>query len=1070
MIQPRTRFFFPKQGRPICNDIMASPFPQKVPEQARDKPKLSPKTTRKQNHDEDGEDKDGPNTGPHQHRAPPKNADASEPPDEPTHPTPATTTAATASSSSSSHREKDLRATSMASQPLSVAGRTVMTKTDEANGPADEIPSIKTKAAINTLSNYEIRRSERAAKIEPEFGGLENDRCFSTKQFAKAPVAQGWQGSSFGGQARPVHVNADIQIVSNDDDGGDVVQKQKATGLAVNFAEKSAIPTAIAKTSTLRSASTSESTGNQACSFSSPFLAAAMSSPAEAKAQTKDNWDVMPFNGSNKSSAALTFPSDCIADNVRNTLRSKTTAGQAISTIARSSSPVNRTTYSGTHSHQRSADLGSNDSQAGVSLTYRNLLKRKSTSPVAPPASPATCYIASSLQNTQDHFTKNSAPSDAAAAAAKDFLRDDSATTSYNQPATRAAELEATTSATDHTAAGRGMRPHVASSKRASSTNNNSPRKGATIAAGNMSKDLDFDYVDVPIHHGSDAGAETLNSSTGRVTRSHPLSERRAERFPELRCQAGSSIFAETPRSDTYINNDGLAKATLMGFCIGDSISSRRPTRAAAAKGRTRMRLMAGCLDAGSGDTDTDEEAYWNLVRERQMPTQIGFKPSLKHGDPLRKVLWDVLVDEGNSVFKSKSGREIEKILARKNIAGVSNPHTPDRVRAQKDKYAQRVMRAMEQWPTSDARGAQDTEILMKKKMREMVSEAEMKNRLEEDAKEQTARSKHKQANKNYDELVHGNDPTVNSSENVVVQEEVHEEGPADEEEHDGNTDRIHPDIPRSFHEDFRLRQAAASQPLSSKGNFTRLHPPLSNDRASLAADRGLSSRSNQALLFGPNQDFSFGTDQPLYNVNDLPPSINEGAAREAAHTVDFPWEQLGATYVLTVGETLSEICAREKYARKTVERLIDEKDRIEGAETLLNMYHSPRAIQAPFRIHDFDYHNLVASGHIGGTQAGVPTQPPQPRGSYQRAAKEGETWDEYNDRITDMMTNHLGLQLEPLPPPGECFPPLTGLWPALPGWLTGLFHPLDLARSFTRGPSGAGCECYGCSRYSRCS
>lgn len=1114
---------------------MAPPNPLEVPKQANEKLQLPPKTTRKQNQPEDGEDspqealirsdsnrqtsrsnhnvnpftnKDEPHAVPHRHTAPSTSSDASNPPVELTYPEPATLAASSYSysySSSSFRNEKAIPTTSTASQPSSATGETMVAQANEAGGLADRKPRRKRKkTASNALSNYEIRRSERAAKIEPEFRGLGHGRGSVVDQTAETPGAQVSQVDSFGGQAQPVRGDLEGELKGDDDDDGEVVQKLKSVGLAVDPTGKSAISPANAKMRTLRSAldpksvnsqtlsspslafpiagtahtlpsapslkgtaarasllpsrtslgahtprnlrsaSASESTGNQAYSFSPPFL-------ADSSSQTQDNWYSAPPNSSKRSSTSLVSPPDRIADALRNTLRPKTTAAPAISTASSRSSPANRTTYSGTHSYQSAAGVESNNSEASVDPVYRKHLRNNSTSPVASSSSPATCYVASPPQSNQVYFSNSSVLTDGAV---HDFLGSDSDTPSRNHTTTSAVELEAAPSTLDRSAVNHAMRPRFAPSKRPSSANKRSSRNGAVVAVETANTGLKSNLADPPTQHTSNTAAELL--TPGRVTRAQSSLHQSAAKFPGGDSQESPSIVTEAPKMGPAFSDDNLAETALIGLSVSNNIANRRLTRATAAKGRKRTRRMGARLDAGLNNS-LNEEAYRESIKENQTPilTSPGTLP--RNCGPLTQFEWNTPINEelGNHTFKSRYTKKIEEVRAKRNIAGEFDPHTLDRIQAQKEKYTLRVMMTMEQWPTSNVRGAQDAETLAKRKLHKMVREAELKNRLEEETARQAGRAKREHANKNHEELNHESDATVEQPE-VAVAQEVHE-GPAGGES--AETDRIHPDIPRSFHEDFRLRQATAAASTasqlflsvghSSKKSFMGLPPPLTNNHTSLA--------TNEAFSFGTNQAFSFESSQNDWGINNLPPSINDRAAQTTVYAADFPWKRASAKRARAPAETLSEVRAREEYARKTAEELMDENFRIEGAEALLIMCNGPTLFQAPFRMHDFNYRNLVASGRIGGPQAGAPTQPPpQPRGPYQRAAKEGMTRDEYNERITDMMTNHLGLQLEPTPPPGECFPPLTGPWPELPGWLTGMAHPFDLVRSFNHHLSGA--------------
>lgn len=1028
-------------------------------------------------------DEGGPGSEPLRHKSQPNDVDASEPSFELTHPRYEAVAA-------SSRSKKALRAASTASRISGIAGETAMAQTDVAGNHPERIPRSKKKIASHAPNEHALRRSERTAQIEPEFSGLEHSRGSFTAQTARKPRTQLSQGGSFGGQAQLAQGDWDGDSDDDDDEGEEDVKKPTSALFPENPTRNSAIQAIVRKTRTLRSNSNCKSAnnrtrsspslgspaartthtlpsasslkspaaqasslpsrtslgantpktlrnpspskhiGNQA-SLSSPPLAS-LSAQAEVKAPTQHNQDSTPSRNWKKSLRPL-----------RSTLPPKTTIAQTSSTALSFVPRATRIMRSGTNSSKGIAGVDSDNSEASDPSAYRKLPRNNSISPVASPAGPAARYPVSSLQRTQGNLSNRSAPTHADV---NDFVRGDSATLLHNQTGTRVTDRRAM------------RRPRSASSKRASSANKDS-RKGPTVAAEIASMDLDSDFVDLPAQPTSDVAADALTLPTGRVTRSRSLFDQSAAKIPDLHSQASSSIVAETPRTDPEMNDNDFTETSLTGLGHSDNTSSRRPTRAAAAKGRAKTRLMAGHLEAGSGDANLDEETYWELIRENQSPALMSPKPISKNREPLSKFKWNLSIGEelGSPAFKRKHAKEIQEVRVNRDIAGKFDPHTPERVQAQKEKYALRVKRAMEQWPTSNVRGAQDPEALVKNKLREMLREAELKNRLEEEAEEQAERAKHGQVNKNHEELNHDSDATEQGPDDAAGQEGAHQEGPADEEEPDEDTTRTHPDIPRSFNEEFRLRQAAAasvaSQPPPSKepsssNSFLGIPPSLSNNHTPLA--------TNQAFSFGSNPAISFGSNPPSYSINNLPPSINDRAAQEAAFAVDFPWKQPGATYFRAPDEALSQIRARKEHARKTAEELKDEKDAIEAADILTDLSNGPRPFQPPFRTHDFDYHNLVASGRIGGPQAAAtPTQQPQPRGPYQRAAKEGETRDEYNDRITDMMTNHLGLQLEPTPPLGECFPPLTGPWPELPGQLTGLSNPFQRAPSYGQGSSG---------------
>lgn len=585
----------------------------------------------------------------------------------------------------------------------------------------------------------------------------------------------------------------------------------------------------------------------------------------------------------------------------------------------------------------------------------------------------------------------------------------------------------------------------------------------------------------LPAQSISDAVPEAVASLKGRL--------RSASRQSVATSSGGRScgraaMAAETSSMDPNVVNDDVAKAALLDMGIGDDAPDFRPARAAALKGRAKTRLMATTTNSAScSPSEGASSSSRNKGKETKTPVLKGPKRIPKNTKPLSQFAWDIPLDEelGSPAFKKQYSKQIKTVRIERNMADKFDPHTPHQVNMNKLEYAMRLRRATEQWPTSNARNApDDMDTLMENEMLEMRSPP-MTSDLEEDIKEEAEKAKREQLNDCDEDVDHGSHGAASGANNTGMREaydneadEFADQASADE---DSSSDHAtgHPDIPRSFNEDFAARQAAAAArrqdaplvrphndaadfrhrmlsgasgaysvaaPLEvpSANSFNQPPPGKGNKHPASTKERPVPLSTKQ----GPPYDFkqipAFASSRPPYSIDNLPPSINDRAAQEAAYAADFPWRLKPGGTLAGAGagpDTLSKARARKQEVRQIAEKTINEKDAIEATDKLTGRAPFTR----PYRMHDFDYDNLVASGHIGGPKATAKHTQQHPS-SRKRAVEKDETLDESGNQVMDLMVNQLGLELEPMPPSRECFPPLTGPWADLPDHLTGRSNP----------------------------
>lgn len=509
---------------------------------------------------------------------------------------------------------------------------------------------------------------------------------------------------------------------------------------------------------------------------------------------------------------------------------------------------------------------------------------------------------------------------------------------------------------------------------------------------------------------------------------------------------------------DPIVVSDDVAKAALLDMGIGDDVPDLRPTRAAALRGRARTRLMSSTGDHAACDLSEGASTSRSKAKESKAAVLKGPKRIPKNTKPLSQFAWDIPLDEelGSPAFKKLYRKEIKTVRIERNMADKFDPHTPHQVNLNKLDYAMRVRRATEQWPTSDARDApDDMDTLVANEMSQMPSPLVTQD-LEEETDEQAERVSLEQPNDCNENVDNGSNDAASGGNNTRMREASNNEADEFADLSSADEDSLshyttgHPDIPRSFNEDFSARRAAAAARPQDAFLIQTHNNPADSHHHVLAGvypvatpfEAPPSNIFNQPPPgnYGFKQPVPFASRQPPYSIHNLPPSINDRAAQEAAYAADFPWRLQPAGILACVDaspDTLSKARARREEVRQIAEKIMDEKDAIEAADTLTGRAPFTR----PYRMHDFDYDNLVASGHIGGPKATAKQTQQQPN-SRKRVVDKDETLDESGNQAMDLMVNQLGLELEPMPPPRECFSPLTGPWADLPDHLTGRSNP----------------------------
>lgn len=501
------------------------------------------------------------------------------------------------------------------------------------------------------------------------------------------------------------------------------------------------------------------------------------------------------------------------------------------------------------------------------------------------------------------------------------------------------------------------------------------------------------------------------SAATGRAKRPQTLTLRRAS----------SVYFADGSQADASSPID--SPSTLATTSVG----RRQPSRAAAVKGRDVSRAMATVISRGSSDSGTDEESPTRLrkgkkpsaeTKEEKKKKDKNKNKESKYGWPLSDFEWDVPVDEelGGTEVKEEYSLEFEESRVARNMAGDYDPHTPAQVGLQHLQFSQRVRRAMEVWPVSNVRGAWDPEREVKDKMARMIRLHLTKEKMEEaqkrKAEEQNAEVEDSeggwQANLYNEEMACDSAEAGSAPQEEVVQEDDSMEEEAFKDQHG------HPDIPRSFTEDFRRRhELAVASTRRARDPFHRL--------------------SHSASFHQPLFSASYRPSS-IAGISHLPPSINDVARQQAAYAADFP------ALAPAPGHT-----QKMQMVRRVAQEMMDQADAIEAEDARNGRV----PFDGPVRTHDFEYRNLVASGRLGGpadprtrdtlgrcgtrSRGSVTHQPTGPHVADAGGRSAAESRQAYNNRIMALMTDRMGLDLEQPPAAGETFPRMTGPWPRGP-------------------------------------
>lgn len=167
------------------------------------------------------------------------------------------------------------------------------------------------------------------------------------------------------------------------------------------------------------------------------------------------------------------------------------------------------------------------------------------------------------------------------------------------------------------------------------------------------------------------AAEEAQSASESREASADPTAGRSNAGAP----LTGLEILAEAAEIRRYQEeyNAVLAGLGSAGGPAGEQTQVRRSTRSAAAAGRATMRQSMG----GDDDDDEEEEEHDEAYYARKAAIREGKKVQTAEASDVTGV--------------DTTGRGWD-------------PHSPGRVRAQEEMYAQRLGRATEEWPTSNAR------------------------------------------------------------------------------------------------------------------------------------------------------------------------------------------------------------------------------------------------------------------------------------------------------------------------------------------------------------------------------
>lgn len=413
------------------------------------------------------------------------------------------------------------------------------------------------------------------------------------------------------------------------------------------------------------------------------------------------------------------------------------------------------------------------------------------------------------------------------------------------------------------------------------------------------------------------------------------------------------------------------------------------------------------------------------------------------------------------------------------------DPHSPSKVRKQETMYNLRVLaNSGHQWPTSNARGALDWEEVQKRRMgvavREAMRQQEEEDEAEEMEKLRKMRLKQKAdkkrdngegssqsaagqvMNTNRDGDGAGSFTTVAASDADYIDEEKSDDddaatlvGQQSDDDNDGDHsvhDASLDTIPRSFNDDFAQRLAALREPQRANNRVPSSIGPSDDDGNGDASDYIDTSASDKSRRYPftfhkqLNLNHAYEQDKPKFNRYNNAPT-----APQALRTPPASFLQQKNPYTHTSATNASSPAA----LREVASEMMNDMDTIASRNNTDINKTRRTGDDGPLRMHDFEYHNLVASGQIGGAADTREARPaPGPfvfHGGSNTSAVGGEAdssrsssgsssnaVNDYNARLTDLMERHLGLQLESPPPPGEPFPALTGEWPQFPAGLLG--------------------------------
>lgn len=531
---------------------------------------------------------------------------------------------------------------------------------------------------------------------------------------------------------------------------------------------------------------------------------------------------------------------------------------------------------------------------------------------------------------------------------------------------------------------------------------------------------------------GIHSNTSPIASLTGRITRSriaslHNVSEAKSPATspsPATSSPLAPSPFPAEP-PNLQASEDSTAEPSSTLFPDPNIVVARarkQPHRSHAAQARNRVRAQINGFNNRSVEIDEQLPRQPNTETPPKAKTQSKAKVKVKASPtPLSEYKWDLPVKTKlGSLAKKREWKEERKQVLADIKAGEFHAHSPAKVEAQKLMYEKRVERSMEHWPESNVRGAKDDdnpERHVKIKMAEALRIVSEQNRVEEEEEE---KEKARQA-----------------SERAQADRDATLSPLGESQQDDNNNSHIQPDIVRSSHENLVLHQASADadtdQTLSN-----RLFRPSSS-----STDRSLAFNIDQ-LPGEITQPLSSANARPPASTTNLPPSITDRAAQDAAHAADFPnanfqhqdagvseWVRNFAAMIRSADErkgsvTIGPISGREYRAHEDNELLEELEtaeelaawDDLRAAEERAQAEKRRRVTEKLAKIDCLRSVALMALKHYGTGIGDTKTQ--------RKHLIADETKTQYNKRITSLMTERLGLKLESPPLAGENFPPLT--------------------------------------------